>query len=491
MAAAVLYTRVSTKDQEEGFSLSAQRELLEAYAREHGLKVLARFEESETAKAGGTRPAFAKMVEFLRPRTASTVLLVEKTDRLYRNLKDWITLDDLKIEIHFVKEGTVISPTSHSSQKFLHGIKVLMAKNYVENLSEEVRKGMTKKAKDGAFPSAAPIGYANVADKSIGIAPDPKHAGLVRELFERAASGRLSARELTHWARTHGLRSKKGLVLGKNTICTNILRNPAYTGSFRWGGKVYEGKYEPLISKATFDRAQRALDGRSRAKGHVHKFTYAGLVKCGTCGGLMSGDLKKGRYVYYRCAGTKGCKRYYSENLLEAETLRLLTSLQIDEAVSEWLLEEIEKLHDDGVDEATMKRLVSRRQALQRLQSQAYEDKVLGKIDEGFWSQRNAAWQAELAEINGELQKIENAPPKADLLAAARKPVELLQVAPALYVTQDPAGKARLLKTMVSNYTITDGSLSVVLRSPFDVLARGAKTGKWWARQESNLRHAV
>ena len=478
---AVLYTRVSSKDQEEGFSLSAQRELLEAYAREHGLKVTGRFEETETAKAGGTRPAFGKMVEFLRPVTSSTVLLVEKTDRLYRNLKDWITLDDLKVEIHFVKEGTVISPTSHSSQKFLHGIKVLMAKNYVENLSEEVRKGMTKKAKDGAFPSAAPIGYANVADKAIGIAPDPKHAGLVRELFGRAASGRLSAQELTRWARTHGLRSKKGLILAKNTICTNILRNPVYAGSFRWGGKVYEGKYEPLVTKTTFDRVQRALDSRSRAKGRVHQFTYAGLVKCGTCGGLMSGELKKGRYIYYRCAGSKGCKRFYPEKLLEGETLRLLSSLQIDEAVSEWLLGEIEKLHDEGMDVATMKRLVSRRQALQRLQSQAYEDKLLGKIDEGFWRERSAAWQAELAEINGELQTIENAPSKADLLAAARKPVELLQVAPTLYVTQEPSEKDRLLKTMVSNYTITDGSVSVVLRSPFDVLARGAKTGEWWS----------
>jgi len=479
--AAVLYTRVSSKDQEQGFSLGAQRDLLEGYARDNGLRVTGRFEESETAKSGGTRPAFGRMVEFLRPRTSSTVLLVEKTDRLYRNLKDWITLDELKVEIRFVKEGTVISPTSHSSQKFLHGIKVLMAKNYVENLSEEIRKGMTRKAKDGAFPSVAPTGYLNVPDKSIGITPDPKLGPIVRSLFEKAAGGTQSAQELTRWAKLNGLRSKKGAVLAKDTICANILRNPVYAGTFRWGGKVYEGKYEPLISKATFDRAQRALDGRSRAKGRVHQFTYAGLVKCGTCGGLMSGDLKRGRYIYYRCAGTKGCKRFYPEKVLEDETLRLLSSLQINEAVSEWLLAELEKLHDQGMDEAALKRLVSRRKALQGLQARAYEDKLLGKIDEAFWAERNAAWQIELAEINGELLSIENAPPKADLLAAARKPVELLQVAPTLYVTQEPAEKARLLKTMVSNYTITDGSVSVVLRSPFDVLARGARTGEWWS----------
>ena len=204
-------------------------------------------------------------------------------------------------------------------------------------------------------------------------------------------------------------------------------------------------------------------------------------MKCGTCGGLMSGDLKKGRYVYYRCAGTKGCKRFYPEKLLEAETLSLLASLQIDEAVSEWILAELEELHDKGTDEAALKRLVSRRKALQGLQAKAYEEKLLGKIDEGFWAQRNAAWQTELAEINTELAGIENAPAKADLLAAARKPVELLQAAPTLYVTQDSAEKAKLLKTLVSNYTITDGSLSVVLRSPFDVLARGARTEDWWS----------
>ena len=74
---------------------------------------------------------------------------------------------------------------------------------------------------------------------------------------------------------------------------------------------------------------------------------------------------------------------------------------------------------------------------------------MLGKIDEAFWAERNAAWQTELAEVNGELLAIENAPPKADLLAAARKPVELLQVAPTLYVTQDPAEKANLLRTIL------------------------------------------
>ena len=83
-------------------------------------------------------------------------MLVEKTDRLYRNLKDWVTLDDLDLEIHFVKENVILSHDSRSSEKFIHGIKVLMAKNYIDNLSEETKKGMLEKAEQGIYPTVAP-----------------------------------------------------------------------------------------------------------------------------------------------------------------------------------------------------------------------------------------------------------------------------------------------------------------------------------------------
>lgn len=57
------------------------------------------------------------------------MILVEKTDRLYRNIKDYGTVDELDIQIHLVKENEVISRASRSSEQFVHGIKVLMARN--------------------------------------------------------------------------------------------------------------------------------------------------------------------------------------------------------------------------------------------------------------------------------------------------------------------------------------------------------------------------
>jgi DNA invertase Pin-like site-specific DNA recombinase len=120
--------------------------LLTAYAAEKGFAVVQHYVDIETAKKAG-RTGFTAMVEFFRggskAKTAANscrVLLVEKTDRLYRNLKDWVTLDELDLEIHFVKENVIFSHDSRSSEKFIHGIKVLMAKNYIDNLSEETRK---------------------------------------------------------------------------------------------------------------------------------------------------------------------------------------------------------------------------------------------------------------------------------------------------------------------------------------------------------------
>ena len=101
---AVIYARVSSKEQEkEGFSIPAQLKLLRGYAADHRLTVIEEFVDVETAKRSG-RPGFTAMVEFFKKHGKAKssehirrILLVEKTDRLYRNLKDWVTLDDLDL----------------------------------------------------------------------------------------------------------------------------------------------------------------------------------------------------------------------------------------------------------------------------------------------------------------------------------------------------------------------------------------------------------
>ena len=93
-ATAVVYARVSSKDQErEGFSIPAQLKLLRTYALEHRLTILQEFVDVETAKQAG-RGGFGEMLAFLKANPSCRTMLVEKTDRLYRNIRDWITVDD-------------------------------------------------------------------------------------------------------------------------------------------------------------------------------------------------------------------------------------------------------------------------------------------------------------------------------------------------------------------------------------------------------------
>jgi DNA invertase Pin-like site-specific DNA recombinase len=120
------------------------------------------FVDVETARRSG-REGFGKMLAYLAKHEGTCrTILVEKTDRLYRNLKDWVTIDDLGLTIHFVKENNTIGPDSRSSEQLMHGIRVLMARNYSQNLGEETIKGMTEKARSGLYPSNAPVGYRNV-----------------------------------------------------------------------------------------------------------------------------------------------------------------------------------------------------------------------------------------------------------------------------------------------------------------------------------------
>jgi len=204
---AVAYCRVSSKEQEEeGFSIPAQQKLLQEYASKNNITIVREYVDSETAKTAG-REQFCDMVNFLGQSQDVKTILVEKTDRIYRNFRDYITIDNLDIEIHLVKESGVLSKDSKSHQKFIHGIKVLMAKNYIDNLSEEVKKGLYEKAARGRYPGQSPTGYLNDKENHV-IVIDSARAPLVKRMFELYATGEYSLDSIHAWAKESGLQSK-------------------------------------------------------------------------------------------------------------------------------------------------------------------------------------------------------------------------------------------------------------------------------------------
>ena len=122
-----------------------------------------------------------------------------------------MTLDEIDLEIHLVKENVVLSRDSRSSEKFMHGIKVLMAKNYIDNLSEETRKGMLEKAEQGIWPTwrrwATATSRARTARRSSSRTPRSPRSS--RRLFEWYATGKHSLEEVAEMAQAAGLIFRK------------------------------------------------------------------------------------------------------------------------------------------------------------------------------------------------------------------------------------------------------------------------------------------
>jgi site-specific DNA recombinase len=481
---AVAYTRVSSTEQvREGFSIAAQQAAIREYALRNGFTIVAEFSDDETAKTTG-RSSFARMLAHLRQRPAHAVLC-EKTDRLYRNLKDYITLDELGVELHFVKEGG--RNASHADGKFMHGIRVLMAKKYVDNLSEEVKKGMRQKCEEGGWPTWAPLGYVNVKDAAEkkrvgGIALHPEKARLVRELFDAAATGEYSLGVLRTIAESSGLRGRYGAVLSKSAV-QYVLTNEAYVGWISWAGKKYRGKFETFIDEDLFARVQAVLAGGTKSKTRTHVFTYAGIIRCGACDGLLTGDMKKGRYVYYACRGARGCKRYYAEAVFDVKVADVLRSLRVDDAVSAWIQDEMGRWYDrvGGAALTAITQQHKRLTELKNLQAQSYEDKLLGKLEEEMWRSLNARWSAEATQLRREIAAAQPTISRDDFLAAIARPFELVKVAADQYLAQKAEEKARLLKIICSNFSVIDGTVVVSMRSPFDVMFDKPDRSDWLA----------
>jgi site-specific DNA recombinase len=480
---AVLYARVSSKEQEkEGFSIPAQTKLLKEYATANNLDLAREFIDVETAKKTG-RTGFGLMMAFLKRSLTCRILLVEKTDRLYRNLKDWVTLDEIDLEIHLVKENVVLSRESRSSEKFMHGIKVLMAKNYIDNLAEETRKGMLEKAEQGMWPTLAPLGYRNVVgpDGKKVIEPDPDTSPMIVRLFEWYARGEHSIEAVTKMAIDAGLTFRRSTKRPTATI-HKILRNRSYTGDFDWKGKTYRGTYAPLVTRDLWDRVQAVLDGR-HAKRHrkaKHDFAFSGLIACGHCGCSLVGELKKGLYVYYHCTGYKGkCPEPYTrEEVLSGQFAELLKGLAFDDEILGWMSEALKQSHGDEkrFHEEAMGRLRGDYDRLQNRLDAMYVDKLDGRIDEAFYDRKAGEWRTEQGRLLRSIEEHQSA--NRTYLDEGVQLLDIARRAYDLFVKQEPREQRRLLNYLLSNCTWRDKKLSVTFRQPFDLIADASKTLK-------------
>ena len=250
---AVIYARVSSEEQSDKFSLPAQLDLLRSYAVNNNIEIVKEYVEAETAKQAG-RHKFNEMLSFLKKSKDVKTILVEKTDRLYRNFRDYSTIDDLKFNLILVKENEVVNDKSSSHIKLVHGLKVLLAKNFIDNLKEETKKGIDRKIKEGYFVAKPPYGYKKV-DKNVSVI-DMETAPFVKRAFVLYSQG-LSLDSVRDKLKEEGYIYRKNCEKIDRSQLHKMLKNYGYLGYVTHKGEISNGKHTPIISEELFFKVQK------------------------------------------------------------------------------------------------------------------------------------------------------------------------------------------------------------------------------------------
>ena len=338
-----IYTRKSTDDKDRQVrSISDQLSELKDLALKEQLEVVDVFVEKQTAKIPG-RPVFNEMMSRMEKGEASGILAWHP-DRLARN-----SVDGGKI-IYLVDTGIIsemkfptfwFDPTPQG--KFMLSIAFSQSKYYVDNLSENIKRGHRNKLKDGIWPRNAPLGYLNDKVNKV-IIPDPQRSVYIVKAFEAYASGKYTLRQIRELVTELGFRSQKEQVLSISNI-HDILRNPIFCGLLRYGGEIHEGKHKPIITKKLFDSVQEVMSRKSKPKGKGLKaYIYRGFFRCGECSCFITTETQKG-HNYLRCTKRKNpcTQKYVREELITSQISESIKKVSLPLDWANWMIAENEK----------------------------------------------------------------------------------------------------------------------------------------------------
>ncbi len=337
-----IYTRKSTDTEDRQVrSISDQLAELKLLAIKEDIDVVDIFVEKQTAKSPG-RPVFNEMLLRIEQGEANGILAWHP-DRLARNSVDGgkviYLLDTGKIaELKFPTFWCDPTPQG----KFMLSIAFSQSKYYVDNLSENIKRGHRNKVKDGIWPQMSPLGYVNI--KGAGIIPDIETAKLIKKTFEAYSSGSFTLRQLRDKFNELGLKRKSGKELAVSNY-QQILKNPIYTGLMRYNGEIFEGKHEPIITKKLFDSVQKVMMRKSKphSKG-LKPFLYRGFFRCGECSCFITTETQKG-HNYLRCTKRKNpCEqKYVREEIITSQVRTELQKVSLPLDWANWMIAENEK----------------------------------------------------------------------------------------------------------------------------------------------------
>ena len=500
---AVIYIRVSTKEQaEEGYSLQAQREACMKYLDERGWSFVNEYQDAGESARTANRPAFQQMLAEMVD-DGINIIVVHKLDRLARNIEDYAAVRarfrTAGVELVSVSENLEAS----ASGKLVEGILASLSEWYSNNLSQEVKKGLTAKVKAGGYPHRAPVGYMNVRAEGNGrneaiIVPDPEEAALVEQTFRLYAAGQHSLTEV------HEEMNRRGFEISRTGIET-MLKNPVYMGKILWKDVMYEGKHDPIVSPALFKKVQAVFAKNNTAGSHAWKYAHhlKGCLTCGTCGARMSYMLvKKKQHGYFYCLGkhrrrTECDEPYVSVESIEAQVEELFRGIKIPQEFHSGIAEEIEtEIASREKDRAGSTKFLSKRlDALTRKREKLLELWYQEAIDLAKFKSEQEKIDEEMKAISRELDvQTDELRETRDVLDVALK---LAKNVGRSFEKATPDVKKLWLEACFKEIQVSDRQISsFAYREPFDRLVSidggppstsGSNSTVWLARQDSNL----
>ncbi|MBR2921973.1 MAG: recombinase family protein [Alphaproteobacteria bacterium] len=481
MEKALLYLRVSSKGQEDGYSLDAQEKLAYEYAKKKNLEIVKVWRGAESAWGRKVRRNFVQMLDYSKKHPEVKHIIFDVFDRMTRNDSDKAKMTEMiqtygKV-IHFSRPNKTYSRDSSPDDEFAYDIETAVCKKTSNDISHKTRMGMQEKAEQGIYPSNCPIGYINNQEtKQIDV--DPTRAPLIQELFSRVAMGGESLAGLADEYFAKGLRHKtRNTRLSKSSL-HKIIHNPFYYGEFQWGHKIYKGTHTPLVSKEMWEKAVQTLGSKHRPLKLKRKFAFGGLLICGKCDCTILGEVAKGKYTYYRCSFSKGQhehKGYIREEELAEKFGKVVQDIAIPEYVSDWL--------QKGVAEFAKTKEKSRKKTLDILKSdytQAYK-----KLNRLYDLQLEGRGSLEMfsikeKELTEELSLLKKAIDECGaeyekVIPRAQETFTAINNITEIYNMATNEEKAKILRLLANQYTLVGRDIKVDYKEPFCYFAQAKK----------------
>ncbi len=326
--AAVIYARVSSEEQVQGYSIQAQLRAGREWAEKNGYTVAKEYlEEGQSAFRNLEKREQLKelLADTVNKQRGFNLIIVHKLDRLFRDTLESSTARAIfkreKVRLVSVTEPMVGSNTPEDF--FMEHLLVGMAEFYSRNLSREIMKGLKQRALQGHLVFRPPFGFKReIIERQDGhkrtriisrAVIDEKNAAIVKHIFDLFDRGD-GYKKIVVTLNDAGHRTEQGLRFRVYHI-SKILRNRAYIGTLEYNARqdrghrdpfLVPGFYPPIIDETLFNRIQEKLTETAKLwhNSYAHRTEYllSGLVVCDVCGHHYVGtSAKSGRVHYYSC----------------------------------------------------------------------------------------------------------------------------------------------------------------------------------------------